>query len=131
MNDLKKFGEFQIEKKDLKKISENFCSESLTEEETKLIIKKTYIDQKILVDPHTAVAIGVAKKISIEGSTLILATAHPAKFSEVVQKETGIKPDLPDNLKNVLTKKEQCERLPNDLKKIQEFILRQVQIKQE
>ena len=131
MNDLKKFGEFQIEKKDLKKISENFCSESLTEEETKLIIKKTYIDQKILVDPHTAVAIGVAKKISIEGRTLILATAHPAKFSEVVKKETGIKPDLPDNLKNVLTKKEQCERLPNDLKKIQEFILRQVQIKQE
>jgi len=131
MNDLKKFGEFQIEKKYLKKINESFCSESLTEKETKLIIKKTYVDQKILVDPHTAVAIGVARKISLEGSTTILATAHPAKFPEVVKEETGIKPELPDNLNNILTKKEQCVKLPDDLKKIKEFILKQVQIKLE
>jgi threonine synthase len=129
MNDLKKFGEFQIEKNYLKKVNEIFCSESLTEEETKLIIKKTYEDQKILVDPHTAVAIGVAGKVSLKGSTVVLATAHPAKFSEVVKGETGIKPELPDNLNNILTKKEQCKRLPNDLKKIKEFILRQAQIK--
>ena len=131
MNDLKKFGEFQIEKKYLKKINESFCSDSLTEKETKLIIKKTYVNQKIMVDPHTAVAIGVARKISLAGSTTVLATAHPAKFPEVVKEVTGIKPELPDNLNNILTKKEQCVKLPDDLKKIKEFILKQVQIKQE
>tara|TARA_B110000438_G_scaffold120335_1_gene117487 strand:- start:4838 stop:6232 length:1395 start_codon:yes stop_codon:yes gene_type:complete len=130
MNDLKKFGEFQIERKYLKKINENFCSESLTEEETKLTIKKTYVDQKVLVDPHTAVAIGVARKIALKGSTTVLATAHPAKFSEIVKEKTGIKPELPDNLKNILTRKEKCVKLPDDLKKIKEFILKQVQIKQ-
>ena len=84
-----------------------------------------------MVDPHTAVAIGVARKISLAGSTTVLATAHPAKFPEVVKEETGIKPELPDNLNNILTKKEQCVKLPDDLKKIKEFILKQVQIKQE
>ena len=36
----------------------------------------------MLIDPHTAVAIGVVNKISLEGKTVILATAHPAKFSD-------------------------------------------------
>ena len=36
----------------------------------------------MLIDPHTAVGIGVSEKISLEGNTIILATAHPSKFSE-------------------------------------------------
>ena len=68
-------------------------------------------------------AIGVANKTSLEGNTVILATAHPSKFSEVVMNETGIKPELPENLKNILDKKEKYEKLPQDLKKIQNYIL--------
>ena len=80
----------------------------------------------MLIDPHTAVAIGVINKIPIEGSIITLATAHPSKFSEVVMNETGIKPELPENLKNILVKKEKYEKLPKDLKKIQNYILERV-----
>ncbi len=31
----------------------------------------------MLIDPHTAVAIGAVNKISLEGNTIILATAQP------------------------------------------------------
>ena len=93
---------------------------------TKLIINKTYKEQKILIDPHTAIAIGVANKISLEGSVVVLATAHPAKFSEVVMKETGIKPQLPENLKNILIEKEIFEKLPQDLKVVQNYILKKI-----
>ena len=41
-------------------------------------------------------------------------------------KETGIKTDLPENLKNILDKKEKYEKLPQDLKKIQNYILERV-----
>jgi hypothetical protein len=41
-------------------------------------------------------------------------------------KVTGIKPDLPENLKNILVGKEKYEKLPNDLKKIQNYILQRV-----
>ena len=126
MEDLKKLGKFKIEKKYLLKICESFCSESLSEKETKLIINKTYKEQKILIDPHTAIAIGVANKISLEGSVVVLATAHPAKFSEVVMKETGIKPQLPENLKNILIKKEIFEKLPQNLKVVQNYILKKI-----
>jgi len=126
MNDLNERGEFNLEKEELKKIKESFCSESLSDEETKSVIKEVYKNQKMLIDPHTAVAIGVVNKISLEGNTVILATAHPSKFSDVVMEETGIKPELPENLKNILDKKEKYEKLPQDLKKIQNYILERV-----
>ena len=126
MNDLNEKGEFKLEKEELKKIKENFCSESLSEKETKSVIKEVYKNQKILIDPHTAIAIGAVNKVSLEGDTVILATAHPSKFSDVVMKETGIKPELPENLKTTLDKKEKYEKLPKDIKKIKNYILEKI-----
>jgi len=126
MNDLKERGEFKIKNEELKKINENFCSESLSENETKSVITEIYKDQKILIDPHTAVAIGVSKKISLAGNTIILATAHPSKFEDTVMKETGVKPELPATLKNILDKKEEFEKIPKDIKKIQNYILQKI-----
>ena len=126
MDNLNSRGEFKLEKEELRKIRESFCSESLSEGETKSVIKEVYKNQGMLIDPHTAVAIGAINKISLEGNTTILATAHPSKFSDVVMKETGIKPDLPENLKNILVKKEKYEKLPKDLKKIQNYILERI-----
>ena len=60
MNDLIKHGEFKLKKEDLIKIRESFCSDSLSEKETKFTIKKTFKERGVLLDPHTAVALGVA-----------------------------------------------------------------------
>ena len=126
MNDLNEKGEFKIEKDELRKIRDNFCSESLSEKETKSVINDVYKNQGMLIDPHTAVAIGAVNKISLEGNTVILATAHPSKLSDVVMKETNIKPELPEDLKNILVEKEKYEKLPKDLKKIQNYILERI-----
>jgi threonine synthase len=123
MNDLNERGEFKIEKEELKKIKDSFFSESLSEEETKSIMSEMYKNHGLLVDPHTAVGIGVAKKISLEGNTIVLATAHPSKFSDVVMEATGIKPELPENLKNILVEKENYDKLPKDLEKVKNYIL--------
>ena len=126
MNDLHERGEFKLEKEELKKIKENFCSESLSDKETKSAISEVYKSQGILVDPHTAVAIGAAKKLNLKGSIIILATAHPSKFPDAVIKSTNIKPELPSNYQNLLIKKEKYEKLPKDFKKIKNYILKRV-----
>ena len=126
MSDLSKQGEYKLGDVELKRIRENFCSESLSEEETKSVIKKIYLSQGGLIDPHTAVGIGAAKKILLEGDIVALATAHPSKFSDVVIKETGIKPELPENLKNILVEKEKYKKLPNDLENVQKYILENI-----
>ena len=123
MNNLKDTGEFKLEKEHLKKIREDFCSESLSDDETKLVINKIYKNKKIMIDPHTAVAIGAAEKMSLDGRTVILATAHPAKFSNIVIKETNIAPELPNSVKNILIDKEIYKKMPSDIKKIKNYIL--------
>ena len=126
MNDLNERGEFKIEKEELKKIKDSFFSESLSEEETNSIMSEMYKNHGLLVDPHTAVGIGVAKKISLEGNTIVLATAHPSKFSDVAMEATGIKPELPENLKNILIEKENYDKLPKDLEKVKNYIIERV-----
>ena len=126
MNNLNELGEFKLKKEDLGKIKELFYAESLSEEETKAVIRNTYKNHKILIDPHTAVGIGASDKLSLKGNTIVLATAHPSKFSNVVIKETGINPDLPEKLKDILVNKEKYKILPNDLKKVQNYILEKI-----
>ena len=126
MNELKVKGEFQLEKEDLKKINETFCSCSLSEDETRSIINKIYKTYQELVDPHTAVAIGALKKIVLQEKTIILATAHPSKFPDIVKKETDINPEVPKSLKSILNLKENYIKMPADLKKIQNFILENI-----
>ena len=126
MNNLKKEGEFKLEKKDIQKINESFYSDSLSDEETKLVIKNIYKNEGILVDPHTAVAIGVSNKISSKENVVVLSTAHPSKFSNVVMKETQVNPQLPQKLQNILTENEKFDKLPKDIKIIQNYILERV-----
>ena len=126
MDDLNKSGKFTISQQELKKIRDIFFSESLSEEETKLVINEIYKNYGILVDPHTAVGIGATKKISLKEKTVVLSTAHPAKFSEVVVEATNVKPDLPDSLRNILVEKENYDKLPKDLNKVKNYILERI-----
>ena len=126
MSNLQTKGKFKIKKNELAIIRKNFLSESLTEKETRKVIHKVYKNYKILIDPHTAVAVGVMDKLFIKEKTLILSTAHPAKFSDTVMRETRIKPQLPKNLNNILLKKEKFKKLPKNIKNIKEYILKNI-----
>ena len=126
MNDLNNKGEFKLEKDQLEKIKDNFSAESMSDNETKSIINEIYKKEKILIDPHTAVGIGATKKLQLENNAVILATAHPSKFSDVVMKETNTMPELPENLENILTNKEKYIKLTKDLKNIKDFILEKI-----
>ena len=84
---------------------------------------RIYSETGMLVDPHTAVAVASAESCSESGvPTVTLATAHPAKFADSVFSATGIKPPLPNHLKDMYDRPERMTRLPNDLSLVQEFV---------
>ena len=58
----------------------------------------------------------------IEANNIILATAHPCKFPEAIDKSIGIKPNLPDELKYVMDEKENYDIISNNLSKTQQYI---------
>ena len=122
MKELKENNEFKLNDHQIKIINRDFISESLSEKETKHTIKKIYKNYNVLVDPHTAVAIGVLDKISSDGINIILSTAHPCKFPEAIKEVTGKYPEFPFELKKIMEEKENFNIMPNDLNAIKKFI---------
>ena len=51
-----------------------------------------------------------------------LATAHPAKFPDAVKAASGVYPDLPARMGDMMERKEHMSVLPNDITKLEAFI---------
>jgi threonine synthase len=70
-----------------------------------------------LLDPHSAIAVagGWDRRREGDGPLVALATAHPAKFPDAVERATGIRPPLPPHLADLLQRPERCTVLPADL----------------
>jgi len=122
MNGIKKNGKYIISKDKMEKIKKDFLSASMSEKEVLDTIKEVHTKHNIILDPHSAIGFGSLNKINIDGNNIVLATAHPCKFPEVINKSIGIKPDLPAELQHVMDEKENYDIIPNNLSKTQQYI---------
>jgi len=89
-------------------------------------IADTYARSGLLIDPHTAVAVAAARAelgAQPDGAPMVaLATAHPAKFPEAVERATGIRPPRPPALGELFEKHERTTVLANDFDTVKRFI---------
>ena len=122
MSGIKEDGKYIIPEDKMKKIDRDFLSASINENEVLDIIKEVHAMHNIVLDPHSAIGFGALKKVNIEGNNIVLATAHPCKFPEAIDKSIGIKPNLPDELKYVMDEKENYDIISNNLSKTQQYI---------
>ena len=126
MDKLKNEGSYSLNKEELNKIKSDFCSSTVSDELTKQTLKNVYEQYQLLIDPHTATAFKAAELNSSDEEMLILSTAHPCKFSETVHQATGVEPKIPENIKNILNKKESYITLDNNLGAIKNYILERI-----
>ena len=122
MKDIKENGKYSISKENLKKINTNFLSSSINENEILNIIKNVYTEFNMILDPHTAIGYGAFDKVNLEGNNIVLATAHPCKFPDAIDKAINIKSELPNELMYILNEKEKYDILENNLDKIKNHI---------
>ena len=122
MHGIKENGKYIISKDKMEKINKDFLSASMSENEILDTIKEVHIKYDIILDPHSAIGFGSLNKVNLEGNNIVLATAHPCKFPEAIDKSIGIKPDLPDELKYVIGEKENYDIISNNLSKTQQYI---------
>jgi threonine synthase len=79
----------------------------------------------MLIDPHTATGTAAARALgpATPGTPVVtLATAHPAKFPDAVERATGLRPGLPPHLADLFDRDERTRTLPNDLASVQAFV---------
>ena len=112
---------YQIDKINLESIQKDFVSESCNENETLDIIKKYYEKDNVILDPHTAVGVGVANKLSLN-DCVVLSTAHPCKFPDATENAIKKHENLPKELEHVLNKDENFEVLKNDIEVVKNFV---------
>jgi threonine synthase len=101
-----------------------FAAARLDDDETVYVIRRMYTSTGMLIDPHTAVGVGVAQQMhaTISGPIVTMATAHPAKFPDAVERATGIRPHLPAHLADLMERPEYITKLPNDLSAVERYV---------
>ena len=100
---------------DMRRLKNDIDAVSISDDETLEEIRRTYETTKYILDPHTAVGVAAARKarqwMTSAPPIIVAATAHPAKFSDVIHKALGIHMDLPTALQRSMNKSRHTIRL--------------------
>ncbi len=122
MESLKQSSSFSLGEMAINSIRSEFDSGATSEADALETMRRVQLTTGELVDPHTAVGLAVAARQKTQSPLVTLATAHPAKFPDAVEKATGVRPDLPRRLKHLLSATESFTVLPNSAASVKQFI---------
>jgi threonine synthase len=77
-----------------------------------------------IIDPHSAIGLHAARVAGIDPATPVftLATAHPAKFPDAVERATGTRPALPARVGDLFEREERYVELPGDYAAIAAYV---------
>ena len=105
------------------RITAEFAGDRLDDSETLDVMGRIHRQSQRFIDPHTAVGVGVAQRFRRPRELVVsLATAHPAKFPEAVERATGRLPEPPPALAAVADRPERCTSLPNRVDAVKDFV---------
>jgi threonine synthase len=114
MSEMKQGG-FHISQGAHETLRSTFASGRCDEDETLATIRRTLAQTGELLCPHSAVGVKVAEEHIGLAPMVTLATAHPAKFPDAVERATGLRPGLPPHMADLFDRPERMTRVPNDL----------------
>ncbi|WP_010184048.1 threonine synthase [Sphingomonas sp. PAMC 26605] len=77
-----------------------------------------------VIDPHTAIGLAAARRADLPADVPVvtLATAHPAKFRDAVERATGQRPSLPARMGDLFEREERYASLPGTFDAVTAYI---------
>ena len=111
----------------LENLQKDMLSWSFNEDETKNCIVETFTEYNYLIDPHSAIGLlGLQtyfKNNSDKINAVFLGTAHPSKFSDVIEPLLNIKIELPTKLQETMKKEKKSKFLKNNYKEFYDYLI--------
>ncbi len=107
-------------------IKKKISGSSVNDEKTLQTIREVYQKYQYVLEPHSAVAYTALKEYLAENpgkKGLILGTAHPVKFSGIVEKAVHAKIPLPDSLDELMKKEKKSFEIDPEFKSLKKFLL--------
>ena len=91
---------------------------------TEAEIRRLHLATGYLADPHTAIGVAAARAHPPGHGipTVAMATAHPAKFPDAMERATGVRPALPPRMADLFEREERFTVLPNDIAAVQAVV---------
>lgn len=129
MSDLREKGTYQFDKKIWQDNYAYMKAYAADDEAIERAIGDIHARYDYCVDPHTATGLHAYTQDRPKNSEMFyicLGCAHPVKFPEVVIKKTGVTPQLPDFMADLMAREERLETLDNNLETLKTFIKKRV-----
>ena len=121
MNEFKS-GAVKLEDRVIAQAKTLFSAHAVDDEQTCETIARVFRDTGELIDPHTATGVDALQVTPSETIKIVLATAHPSKFAEAVEKAGFDEVPLPADMTDLLGREERYTIVENDLNDVQAFV---------
>ncbi|MBL7013462.1 MAG: threonine synthase [Candidatus Marinimicrobia bacterium] len=112
---------------DLTSLRNDIVGYSYSDDETINSISETFSENRMILDPHTAVGyaglLNYKKEFKSNAPGVVISTAHPAKFIESVEPAIGEKIPIPNRLQHFMEKEMRKIEMPNRMLDVKEFLL--------
>jgi len=99
-----------------------FASARVDLDDMALAMRRAHERAGQVIDPHTAIGLGAAREAKLDVPVVTLATAHPAKFRDAVERATGVRPILPARMGDLFEREERYETLPGTFEAVAGYI---------
>jgi threonine synthase len=107
-------------------LKKHISSYSVSDNETKETISKVFKEDQYLLDPHGAVAYNALQQYlqqNADEKGIILETAHPVKFYDVVEPIIGQKIPIPGSVQAILDEKKTSIKMKADYSLLRDYLL--------
>jgi threonine synthase len=115
---------------DWRRMASRIEGRSVTDARTVRTMAAVHARHALLVDPHTAVGCAAAEDHARDpdggrggGPVIVLSTAHPAKFADIVEQATGAAPGMPARLARCLSLPALSRRMGAGFAELSGFLL--------
>lgn len=104
-----------------------FVAGSSTHADRLKTIADTYRRLNVLIDPHTADGLKVAREhMNNVVPMIVMETAQPAKFAQTIKEALDIEPALPEKAQGLMALPRRFEVMPVDVQAVKDYIVSHV-----
>ena len=109
---------------DLQIMQANIMGEGLSDHETQLCMQQCFNEYGYILDPHTAIGFHHAERLTLSNQhTVVLSTAHPAKFLTTVERTLNTKVDIPERLSSLQQRQKHFTSLTPAYNELKNYLL--------